>query len=337
MLDNDIILKWFTGKFMKKILFTHQGPHNVHGAFAKTVTKNWYRYGDKYPEIIKKLIISVFDRSSYDIILVEGGLGLPHAVLKKIKHPNTKIILLNADTLLYDLPEMNILKRKTVQQLLSYVDGFITISPLNQRIASQYYAEKPIYSVYPYGSNNRFEIDCDLDSKDLLFIGNNEMCKRFDLLVDAVKILNDDGYNFNLYLVGSCVTKIDDNYPWLHKEGFQENLDKYFKDCSMYIHPADFDSCPVTVFEAMSSGLIPIITENVGEADILNKSGLATLILEDNQPEMIARKILEIANHDHTWKKNISIKCKEISSSYNEETQSKEFKKVFLDLIEKIS
>jgi len=41
---------------MKKILFTHQGPHKVHGTFARTVTKNWYYYGDNQPEIIKNLL-----------------------------------------------------------------------------------------------------------------------------------------------------------------------------------------------------------------------------------------------------------------------------------------
>ncbi len=318
---------------MKKILFTHQGPHKVHGKYAETVTSNWYRYGEHHPEILKNLVKSIFNRETYDIILVEGGLGLPHAVLKKLKNSNTKIILLNADTLLYDLPKMNVLKKKTVEILLSYVDGFIAISPLNKRIATSYFKDKPIVYVYPYGSNNRFEIDCDLNSKDLLFIGNEEMCKRFDLLVDAVKILNNEGYGYDLYLVGSCVDKIESNFPWLHKEGFQENLDKYFKQCSMYVHPADFDSCPVTVFESMSSGMIPVITENVGEADILKENGLKCLVLEDNEPEMIAEKIIEINEHDENWKKNISMKCKEISTNYNEETQTKEFKKAFDELV----
>jgi glycosyltransferase involved in cell wall biosynthesis len=318
---------------MKTILFTHQGPHKVHGKFAETVTSNWYRYGEHHHEIIKNLIISLFDRKSYDIILVEGGLGLPHAVVKKIKNSKTKIILLNADTLLYDLPKMNTIKNRIVKFLLSYVDGFIAISPLNKRITSSIYHDKPIVYVYPYGSNNSFEINCDLNSKDLLFIGNDEMCKRFDLLVDAVKILNNKGYEYNLYLVGSCVDKIVADYPWLHKEGFQENLDKYFKQCSIYVHAADFDSCPVTVFEAMSSGLIPIITENVGEADILNENGLEYLVLKTNKPNIIAEKIVEIADHDMNWKKNVSLKCKKVSSNYNEENQSKEFKKVFEELI----
>ncbi len=321
---------------MKTILFTHQGPHKVHGTFAETITENWYRYGTNHLEVIKNLIKSVFERTNYDIILVEGGLGLPHAVIKKIKNSETKIVLLNADTLLYDFPKMNPLKKKTVEFLLSYVDGFIAISPLNKRIASNIFPDKPIVYVYPYGTNNIFDINCDLDSKDLLFIGNQESCKRFDFLVDAVEILNKKGYGFNLYLVGSCVDEVDSDFPWLHKEGYKENLDKYFEGCSLYVHPADFDSCPVTVFETMSSGLIPIITENVGEADILNENGLNCLVLKDNEPEKIAEKILEIHSKDEKWKNNVSLRCKEITSNYNAETQSKEFKKAFLWLMDKI-
>lgn len=318
---------------MKTILFTHQGPHKVHGTFAETLTDKWYRYGDNHSEILKNLFKSVFDRSCYDIILVEGGLGLPHAVLKKIKNSETRIVLINADTLLYDLPSMNFMKKRLIQFLLSYVDGFIAISPLNKRIASEQFPDKPVYSVYPYGSNNRFEVECDLESKKLLFIGNYEMCKRFDLLVDAVELLNNEGHDFELYLVGSCVDRVNTDFPWLHKEGFQENLEKYFKNSGLYVHPADFDSCPVTVFETMSAGLIPIITENVGESDILKENGLDCLVIEDNQPEKIAEKILDIHGRDLKWKKNISIKCREISSNYNEETQKKEFKRVFDDLM----
>ncbi len=321
---------------MKKILFTHQGPHQVHGVFAETITDNWYCYGDKHSEIIKNLIKSVFDSSRYDIILVEGGLGLPHAVLKKIKNHKTKIILLNADTLLFDLPKMNPPKKLVVKFLLSYVDGFIAISQLNKKIASNIYPHKPISYVYPYGSNNRIQINCDLNSKNLLFIGNQESCKRFDLLVNAVEILNKKGNEFNLYLVGSCVDSVNADYPWLHKEGFQKNLDKYFKNCSLYVHPADFDSCPVTVFETMSSGMIPIITENVGEANILNENGLECLVLTDNNPKTIADKILEISNRDEKWKTNISIKCKEISSKYDAKTQSKEFKKAFQEVVSQL-
>lgn len=321
---------------MKNILFTHQGPHKVHGKFAETVTNNWYRYGDNHYEIIKNLIKSIFDGARYDVILVEGGLGLPHAVLKKMKYSKTRIVLLNADTLLYDLPNMNPVKKSVVKFLLSYVDGFIAISPLNKRIASQLYPEKPIVDVYPYGSNNRFDLNCDLNSNNILFIGNTESCKRFDLLVDAVEILNNRGDNFNLFLVGTCVDSVESDFPWLHKEGFIEDLGNYLKKCSLYVHPADFDSCPVTVFETMSAGMIPIITENVGEADILKDVGLECLLLDTNDPEAIADKIVEIHRQDNEWKKIVSDKCKEVTSNFNPKNQSKKFKIAFRELLDRI-
>jgi len=86
----------------------------------------------------------------------------------------------------------------------------------------------------------------------------------------------------------------------------------------------------------MSSGLLPIITDNVGESDILRENGLDCLILNGNQPDKIADKILEIHDKDHKWKENISQRCKAISRQYNEETQTKEFKKVFSNILDDI-
>ena len=219
-----------------------------------------------------------------------------------------------------------------VKFLLSYVDGFIAISPLNKKIASNYYPDKPISFVYPYGSNNSFQINCDLNSKNLLFIGNQESCKRFDLLVDAVEILNKKGNEFNLYLVGSCIESVNADFPWLHKEGFQKNLDKYFKNCSLYVHPADFDSCPVTVFETMSSGMIPIITENVGEADILIDNGLEYLVLKDNNPKTIADKILEIHNRDEKWKQIFHLNVRKLAPNTMQKPNLKNLKRHFKKL-----
>ena len=74
----------------------------------------------------------------------------------------------------------------------------------------------------------------------------------------------------------------------------------------------------------------------LGKQIYLNDKELECLVLKNNQPEIIAEKILEIGDHDEKWKKNISLQCKEISSKYNKESQSKEFKRVFEELIEKI-
>ncbi|NYB52588.1 MAG: glycosyltransferase [Methanobacteriaceae archaeon] len=321
---------------MKEILFIHQGPHPVHGGFASTITSNWKRYGDHYSEIFKNLLKSLFDDDSPDVIFCEGGLGLPYAVLKKMRNHNINIVLLSADTLFYDLPQMNFLLRKIVEFLLSYVDGIIAISDLNSKLAQNHLPDIPIYTVYPYGNNNSFETNSNLDSNKLLFIGNKEFCKRFDLLVDAVKLLNLKEKKFELYLIGSCVEEVKEDFEWLHKEGVKRDLKPYFADCSLYVHPADFDSCPVTVFEAMSAGMIPLITENVGEAMILQQNGLEKLILKSNDPPKLAADILKIYKKDKQWKDRISRCCKKISEEFNEKSQNAAFFRAFNRLLEEL-
>ena len=79
-----------------------------------------------------------------------------------------------------------------------------------------------------------------------------------------------------------------------------------------------------------------LLPDNVGESDILNESGLECLILKNNKPEIIAEKILEIGKQNKKWKNNVSMKCKDISSKYNNETQSKLFKEVFYKLLDEI-
>ena len=157
-------------------------------------------------------------------------------------------------------------------------------------------------------------------------------------MVKAVKLLNKEKRKFNLYLVGRCESTVKENYKWLYKEGFvkPKSLKSYFKKCSIYVHPADFDPCPVSVFEAMSAGMIPIITKNVGQYDIFVENGLNELVLEDNSPEAIAKKILDIYKKPKFWKRKISLKCKKIARNYRKEKQAKLFKKKFYKLLNAI-
>ena len=57
------------------------------------------------------------------MLFLESGTCIPAAILKKSR--NSKIILLNADRLFYDLSNNNVIKRKIIQYLLLYVDVLI--------------------------------------------------------------------------------------------------------------------------------------------------------------------------------------------------------------------
>ncbi|REE28981.1 glycosyl transferase family 1 [Methanothermobacter defluvii] len=205
---------------------------------------------------------------------------------------------------------------------------------MNKKLASKYFKSQNISVVNAFGVNVAFDLNCPLHTSKIMFIGIRPD-KCFHNLVEAVRILNGYDGNFQLYLIGSCSDVIEDDYEWLHKVGFTKHPEQYFNKCSFYVNPADFDSFPVSVLEAMSAGIIPIITENTGQSDILREYGLDFLIINNNEPATIARKILEIYSKPLGWKKRVSMKCKEISRIFSEENQVKEFKKVFKEILEK--
>jgi glycosyltransferase involved in cell wall biosynthesis len=309
-----------------KTLFIYYAPHPIHSAFAETVTSERYPCGVSFSEVLVNFIKGIFKRENYDVLFLESGTCLPVALaLKKSK---TKIVLLNADPLFFELPKINFLKRKILKFLISYVDVVIVNSQLNKDLASKYFHKK-IYTVRPFGLNSNFNINCDIASSNLLFIGNEGEYKGFNSLLEAVEKLNEDKTLYDLYIVGSSADRITSDYDWLHKEGFLHDLDPYFRECSIYIHPAEYESFGASIIEAMAAGLIPIITKNCGASDVFKENNLEFLIMENNNPETIKNKITEIYNQQLPWKKDISKKCKEISLNYTKETQLKKFKNTF--------
>lgn len=208
---------------------------------------------------------------------------------------------------------------------LDSVDGFITVSRrIRKDILS--YIQKPVEVVRPFPVYT-YDMKTEIN-KNILFIGNESIEKGFLYLVEAMKYLPEYG----LYLVGNCCKKVRTKLSNVYLEGKVLNLKKYFKNCFYYIHPADFDPCPITVFEAMYNGLIPIITKNVGQAEIFLKN-LTNLILKNNEPKTIANKVLEISNYAESNKQKISNLCKKIAEKYTKEKSVKRFKKAFYQLI----
>ena len=69
-------------------------------------------------------------------------------------------------------------------------------------------------------------------------------------------------------------------------------------------------------------------------SEILKQNNLQFLILENNDPDLIATKISEISEKPLEWKKKVSMRCKEISSDYTREKQLKKFRNVFNDIVQ---
>jgi len=310
-----------------------KSPHPVHLTWAKSVCKYFIRTPMKTGIAHVLSLFSRFDVTKIpynDVLLLESLYCLPFARrYKKRVNPKTKIISIIADTSFWK-KKMTLSRRVYYKLYLDYVDGFIAVSEKIKKDIQEY-IERPVEVVRPFLVHKYNKRKTEFNKK-ILFIGNEVKEKGFLKLVEAMKFLP----KFELFLVGNCYKAVDKIPKNVHVEGRVKSLNPYFNECSFYVHPADFDPYPVSVFEAMYAGLIPIITKNVGQAEILKKEGLNELILENNKPETIAEKILEIENKSVTWKKTVSKRCKEIAERYTKEKSVKEFKKAFKKLLNKI-
>ncbi|MEM3335906.1 MAG: glycosyltransferase [Candidatus Aenigmatarchaeota archaeon] len=300
-----------------------RSPHFVHLTWAKYLNARIIR---------TPMGFGFFDINKIpnsDVLLLESLYCLPFAKIYKDKrNKECKIISIIADTSFWK-DKLSIFRDIYYKLYLGCVDGFIAVSErIKQDI--QNYINRPVVVVRPF-LVNKFVCKKNKFNKKILFIGNEAKEKGYLKLIEATRHLP----GFELFLVGNCCKKIRTRKPNIHVEGRVSNLKRYFDICTYYVHPADFDPCPVSVWEAMYSGLISIISKGVGQSEILIKE-CKELMLKDNKPITIAKKLVEIDNLSDYDKIDLSNKCKKIAKNFTKEKSVKEFKKSFFELLANI-
>jgi L-malate glycosyltransferase len=134
------------------------------------------------------------------------------------------------------------------------------------------------------------------------------------MAVDLIKVLNSDGENASLCMVGP------------DKDGSMGTIKKYIRDqglvnCiqivgklkkqewiefsreyDLFINTTHVDNTPISLIEAMALGL-PIVSTSVGGIPFLLSDGQTGFLVPDNQPEVMAEKILELKNDSSLYQK----------------------------------
>ena len=143
--------------------------------------------------------------------------------------------------------------------------------------------------------------------------------KKPDWLIKAIEILvaqnhtEINNWSFHIYGEGPMEEELLqmvkknklDNYIKFHKEG---DLSKVFPDTKIYISTQDYENFPsLSMMEAMASGNI-IIARNVGQTNLMVKNGKNGFILEEDNPDGLAKCIL----------KTISLSNSELEEMKNE-------------------
>lgn len=315
---------------MSRIFVTNR-PNYCHKKFAESVGCRFYHVNHFIPENIPLLSLPVngflnsLKLGDADVFFAESIMDYYPVYYKKTCAE--KIILVAEDTL-FKMGSMNTVKRDFLLKLFRSADGFIAISDLCRRMLRRH-VQAPVRTAYPFPHREFFHVKSDIHSKNILFVGRNDRTKGFPELVEAVRMLRRADKEWNLFLIGECSISVKPE-EGIHPLGFVRDMEPYFRKCAYYVHPAHFDPCPATVFEAMNAGMITVISDSIGQTDIFMKTRLGNLVLADNRPATIARILSAFSSKNNS---RLSAKLRKLSMKFREKERVALFKKQFESLL----
>lgn len=202
------------------------------------------------------------------------------------------------------------------QYLSQKVKKIIAISTMVKRNIIQYYQipEEKIEVIFNcvdldrfhprnrelYRGKKRTAINMDQDTLLLIFAGNNYRLKGLDPLLQALVLLRrwapDKPFRLLIagrgqrgrYLRKAKKMGVSDLTIFL---GAVKEIEQYYAASDIYVHPTFYDSCSLTVLEALASGL-PVITSRFnGAADVILSDKGGKILDDPAEVEDLARSI----------------------------------------------
>lgn len=166
------------------------------------------------------------------------------------------------------------------------------------------------------------------EEKILTFVGTLRPFKGVEYLIRAMKIIRQKNADARLMLVGNGENRekleklvkelILEEYVRFIGKVQNEEVPEYMVASDIFILPSLSEGFPVTVLEAMASGLPIIVTRVRGLQEII-KDGENGFLVEPKNPEQIAEKVLMLLE-DEELRERISRNNKKRVNDYSWES-----------------
>lgn len=156
------------------------------------------------------------------------------------------------------------------------------------------------------------------DKVNYVSVGTLYGLKNHSMLIDAFSILKKTRSDVSLTIVGGGVLydELSNQINSLNLEndivltGDSPNVADFLTAADVYCCPSKVEGLPITVLEAMSVGL-PVITTPAGGVVDIVKDGHNGFVVSHSNAEMMAEKMLELANNSDLLKKMSEISRRE--------------------------
>ena len=147
-----------------------------------------------------------------------------------------------------------------------------------------------------------FQREENNDKLRLLYLGRIEKNKGIDYILDALKVLDNQGIDFIFRMAGK--ENVEGDYIGRFKEALKDKFeyrgvvsgkckDDLLKDSDVFVMPSFYEGLPMALLECMSFGVVPVVTD-VGSIGEYVKDGENGKIVMIKDTETIVNAISSI-------------------------------------------
>ena len=307
----------------KKFKFDIITTHHKGNDFDRALSKGWPVIDISNNEIsLKKRILTTYETLiEYDVVINnhsdEVKFCLPALPVKQIK------ISVQHNT--------TVKSTKSLGFNAEYLNYWTGVSPAVTDVIKKNNPHYKRIKVLPNGVsklNSQNHQNFKNDIIHIAYIGRlNQKQKNIFLLPEIIKQLKNRGYNIELSIAGDgedkerlekyfLNKKVGNEVKFLGRIGSYE-IEKLFNTSDFLINPSFWEGLPMVVLEAISCGVVPILSNIEPHSYLLGEKLKKELVCDNNVESYIDKICILYDNKDHfqtiskklvlQWKENFSI------------------------------
>jgi glycosyltransferase involved in cell wall biosynthesis len=216
------------------------------------------------------------------------------------------------------------------------VDFVIAISEWVKKIAYEHGIKKNIYTIHHGVDIEKFHPEPinPIYKTQILCALNFNVPKKIELLNDFIEAYKDAKLDYRITFLGEG-RYLDEIKKKVKSRGLENLMDfrgyvkdiqGYYNNCDVLIHPSNLDSFSMVLLEAMASGK-PVITRNIGgipELVVENKTGFIT-----NDMDVFIEYIEELMQDEDKKRKMGESGLRHVRSNFTWEKAAKKYVQAF--------
>jgi glycosyltransferase involved in cell wall biosynthesis len=141
------------------------------------------------------------------------------------------------------------------------------------------------------------------DVRAVVGVGSLVRAKRWDILVEAVADLREEGIDVNLRIAGEgeARSRLEEQIRSRGIGGHAvligqaDDVASVLGTCSFLVHTSEFEGCPNAVMEAMACGR-PVISFAVGEVPFLVEDGITGYVIKQGDIKQLRKRMADLAS-----------------------------------------